>query len=128
MCCELTIDDSTGVVMVTVTGNPTLDDLRETMTQIWQTPEYLENLRVLWDLRNGTIGHLRSSDLRRVAEHEAEKRPNLPQSRVAYLVEQQVDFGMARMLNAFLKDEPLEDRVFRDSEAAWAWLIHQTPA
>jgi hypothetical protein len=127
MSCELTIDDSTGVVVVIVTGNPTPDDLRETMTRIWQTREYLENLRVLWDLRSGTIGHLRSSDLRRIAEHESEKRPDLPQSRVAYLVEQQVDFGMARMLNAFLEDEPLEDRIFRDSEAAWAWLIDRSP-
>ena len=122
MSCELTIDESTGVVVITVTGSPSLDDLRDTMTRIWQTPEYLENLRVLWDFREGGVAHLLSADLRQVAKHQAGGRPDLPTSRVAVLVDRQVDFGLGRMLNVFLEDQPLEDRVFRDSEAAWAWL------
>jgi hypothetical protein len=122
MACSVQEDRADGLVTVLVDGEPSVEEIQSAMATIWTTPTYLENLRVLWDLRKGSLGHLDTQALRDVAQFEQNKRPDLATSRIALLVGRDVDFGLSRMLGAFMSEEPLEDRVFRDVEAAKAWL------
>ena len=121
MPCTVGVDESTGVV-VRVEGEPDVEEIQDAMSEIWKTPEYRSNLRVLWDVRAGSAANLSSEALRTIARFQRDKRPELPQSRVAVLVAREVDFGLMRMLGAFLPEGPLQENVFRDTETAWQWL------
>jgi hypothetical protein len=122
MPCTVGVDESTGIVVVHVEGEPDVEEIKDAMSKIWQTPEYRSNLRVLWDVRTGNAANLSSETLRDIARFQRDKRPELPQSRVAILVAREVDFGLMRMLGAFLPEGPLQENVFRDAETAWQWL------
>ena len=122
MPCTVGVDHSTGTVVVSVEGESNVEEIQDAMSEIWQTPEYRSNLRVLWDLRTGSAANLSSEMLRAIAWFQRDKRPDLPQSRVAVLVAREVDFGLMRMLGAFLPEGPLQEDVFRDAETAWQWL------
>ena len=122
MPCAVTVDADTGVVVVTVEGRLTIEDTRSAIQEIWRTPEYLEHFRVLWDFRHTGISHFSTDDLREVAAFQQKERSELPRSRIALLVSKEVDFGLMRMLGAFLPEADLENDVFRDAESAWSWL------
>ena len=122
MPCSVRLDASTGVVVVAVDGEPSVDEIGEAVDEICGRPEYHRNPRVAWDLRRGGVAHLSTDELQQIARFLSEKRADLRRFRVALLVGREVDYGVLRMLGAFLSDEPLEDQVFRDAEAAWAWL------
>ena len=122
MPCSVRLDASTGVLVVAVDGEPSVDEIGEAIEEICRTPEYHRNRRVAWDLRRGGVAHLSTDELQQIARFSSEKRADLPRARVALLVGREVDYGVLRMLGVFLSDEPLEDQVFRDAEAAWAWL------
>ena len=122
MPCSVRLDASTGVVVVAVDGEPSVDEISEAVDEICRLPEYHLNPRVVWDLRRGGVAHLSPDELHQIARFLSEKRADLRRVRVALLVGREVDYGVLRMLGVFLSDEPLEDQVFRDAEAAWAWL------
>ena len=74
-------------------------------------------------LSKGSVAHLGPDDLRVLVEFQVNERPEgLARSKIGFLVRQDVDYGMMRMLGAFLPEDMLDDHVFRDADAAWRWL------
>ena len=116
-------DASTGVVVVVLEGEVSVEGIRSAMLNIWQSPVYREHLRVLWDLRKGSTAHLSAGDGRELSLFEKHERPEgLAPSKVAFLVDGDSDFGMMRMFGVYMPEELLDINVFREAEAAWRWL------
>jgi hypothetical protein len=122
MPCIVEADVATGVVVVRAEGSLSVEEVRGAILEIWRTPEYQAQLRVLWDLREGAVADFSAADLQEIASFNDEKRPELPRSRVAVLVDREVDYGVMRMLGAFLPGQKVENQVFREEAAAWRWL------
>ena len=57
-----------------------------------------------------------------MATHHLTSRPELPESRAAVVTAGELEFGMARMTEAFLSDSPVDMQIFRDIERAYRWL------
>jgi hypothetical protein len=55
-----------------------------------------------------------TADLREVATRHLSNRPDLPDSRAAVVVSRDLEFGMARMFEAFLAEGPVDMQIFRD--------------
>ena len=83
----------------------------------------------LHDLR-GWRGNLPTETLRRIADGAHARRQHLPAEarmarRVAFLVSNDLAFGLARMLEVMVEDHEREQplaRAFRDFDRARAWL------
>ncbi|MGI9627840.1 MAG: hypothetical protein ACR2QM_13470 [Longimicrobiales bacterium] len=92
-------------------------------TELVGHPEWRAGLDEFADLRGADLTAVSSEGLRRVAElserlHSgADKVP-----RTAVLVDQDVNFGLGRMYEAFSAESPETLQLFRDLDAALEWL------
>ena len=115
-------DAAEGVVTIAVDGVPDIAEIRDVIIKTWSDPVFQSTARGLWDLRNADLSGISAAELRTVADLEENRRPDLPRSRIALVVSREVDFGMLRMLEAFLPESTLDYHVFRDFDDAWHWL------
>ena len=78
--------------------------------------------RFLWDLRELVEGPDSTSELRNAAAWVKRSQETWGGTRVAILVSRDVDFGIARMYQAFAEQIDVEYQIFRDRDEAQAWL------
>jgi hypothetical protein len=109
-------------------GQLTPDELVEAYADFLETgPTPL----VLWDLSSASLAGMRSEDLRAVAKRAAELATDRrPPGRSALVVgPRDVEYGLARMLSAFLAFEKcnLDVEAFRAVDDAKAWLLEAQP-
>ncbi len=115
-------DRGSGVVRFTVTGPLRPDELRDTLAELYATHPPELPRRFFWDLRGADIDWS-SDEIRSFAGWVRANR--LPgDGRTAVVVDRDFHFGLARMYEVFSADLPVEFVVFRDVEAATAWMAH----
>jgi len=120
----LKTDRETGIPIITIVDNMTLEKFREFLAAISDTPSYRGSDGCLWDLRS-VSDLLPTIAIRYLA---ASVRQVKSPGRTAIVVERNVHFGLARMF-AVCSDQPRNARrVFRDYEQARAWLLEAAPS
>ena len=116
---SLTLDELTGIPIVTVHGELTYADIRQFMSSIPDIPTYRDSSKRLWDLRH-VAGLPTTNTVRSVA---ASVRSETTTPRIAaFVVDQDVHFGLARMFEMLSEQPGVTRRVFRDYVEARHWL------
>ncbi|MDR3581356.1 MAG: hypothetical protein P4L44_15455 [Oryzomonas sp.] len=110
---ELTIRKIIGEV----TASVLMDNLRQ-----FYAGHVTEN--VIWDLTDGSIGNLTSSNMKQISElvlHHAHTRID---GKTAIAAPENVDFGMSRMLHTYadIGNIPFETQIFRTLAEAAKWV------
>ncbi len=118
---ELVIDQKAepGIIVGTASGQLRLQDLKAAAAALWREVTAPEAC-VLWDLR-GVNFELSSAE---VAEFAAFGKQNSPFAglRMAFLVSDDLAFGLIRMFDVFRATERTHTAVFRIRSQALAWL------
>lgn len=109
------IDSQDGVTAVCFSKKPGLDDLCKAIDDVAE--HYLCELR-LWDFNCGL--DMTENEIRRLAAYGKSKF--LKPSKVATVAQKDLAFGVARIHDAYRKDELSEQRVFRSEQEARVWL------
>jgi len=80
---------------------------------------------VLWDFRNATLNGLYENQLREIAWDLRDYIRLRTGGKTAFVVADDIAFGIARMFEAFSESEGItvEQRTFRDIEDAIIWLL-----
>ena len=115
------VESSTGVTMFTVVGEAdALEILNQIVTFLREAP----TMRVIWDIRNGTLSPLSPHDLRMIVERAGPLTHVRAGGRTAIVCSRAVDFGLSRMFQTFaeLAAIPFEIRVARDLDDARRWI------
>jgi hypothetical protein len=103
---------------VTLTGDVHLDDVTEALNAVAPGARFPASRR-LWDFRSATV-RMSPEELRRAADLSAGW--DHERARVAFLVNDDLHFGLARIHAAYRESDTLSLRVFRDLDAALAYL------
>jgi hypothetical protein len=79
---------------------------------------------VVWDLGSGTLRKISPADLKMIIVRAAPYAGSRAGGRTAIVCVNDRDYGLSRMFEAFAEsyDIPFEIQVFRNPEAARAWL------
>ena len=121
MAAEPRFDPEMGIWVIRLTGSVSVEDALEASRTIDASASPLRDAPRLWDARavgeGPTVG---SKDLRGLAAGPDAKEAR---GRVAVVVRRDVDFGLARMYEAYVAESPAELRVFREYSEAVAWLV-----
>lgn len=112
-------NDELGVWELSTTGALTLDEI----VRLVDEHDWERAPRVLWDLRNLEEAPRTSPELRLAADLLEEAHRRLEGGRTAIVVARDLDFGLARMFQAFADGAGVRYEIFRDREAALAWLL-----
>ncbi|NNM04790.1 MAG: hypothetical protein HKO65_06765 [Gemmatimonadetes bacterium] len=115
-------DEARDIITFTIAGEWDAGEIIEAIEALW--PEQIRTgiLRVLWDMRGVDGGGVDTVEVREVANHHLTARPELPESRAAVVTSRDLEFGMARMTEAFITESPVDMQIFRDIQKAYEWL------
>lgn len=107
-----------GLVTVKLIGEQSVEDIKTIFDEITQDGKFESNKRI-WDISQAKIPS-ESKILREMANLSVSR--DLPNSRVATISTDDLNFGLLRMHEAFRADNGTEMCVFRNPEDAKAWL------
>jgi len=116
-------DETRGVIVVTLRGHWDAKGILEALQTLWAEQLRTGTLGALWDFRGVRAGGVTTGQLREVATRHMSDRPALPESRAAVVVSGDLEFGMARMTEAFIAEGLVDMQIFRDMTKASDWLI-----
>ena len=123
MTIERRIDPETGRVTLTATGSIEVKDLQGSLREMTEAAEFRPGADIVWDFRKAEAADLTPDRLRDMVSFVSgiqEARGS--DYKVAIVVARNVDFGLARMYEAFSDELPCELRVFMNLEDADAWM------
>ena len=112
------ISEQDDILLVTIKGNPSVDDIKHILDNTRDSSGYSHNAR-LWDFREAAF-NFSQHEIIDIAAYAslADEQP----SRVAMLVSEDLSFGVSRIYEAFRYNDLTRINVFRDKAQAIAWL------
>ena len=125
---ELNYDRATGILRATATG--VLDFDREScmqefiraMLEIVGGREYHPAVPTIWDLRQLDFSRTNREQEERLVGIR-ERFPLRKDARLAYVVGDDFAFGMVRMLDTLMDEQPERSNIFYDYQQAEHWLL-----
>ena len=121
----LNYDTDHDVVVGTGTGTLGYLDALEGAVSLWEHCEW-KGKSVVWDFRAAHFD-MTGDSVREFADFVTKHQPLSRPPRVALVVSNDFNFGMARMFEAFREDLSTEVRVFQIYEDAVAWTAQAAP-
>ena len=119
MIVSIQIEPETGMAIATCSGVLRLGDAQEGATALWKTPGW-SGRSVVWDFREALF-NMSSLDTQNIAQFIFTHQPATPPSKVAFVTQRDLDFGMARVFDVYRQDPRTTFQVFRDYEEAISW-------
>ncbi len=119
------VDPETGIGVVHVEGEATLEEGIEALRGLWASPDY--RFRLLLDAREHA-GSVEASVWHQLSALTDRERPEASGGRTVYLVSRDVDFGMSRMAQALYAEPPIGFLVTRSYDEAIAFLMEEDGA
>ena len=119
------VDKTKNLVIYTLTGELTLDDIQSTIKSFWEAHEL--TLNALWDARRAKLTNLESSDMESITAfigqytHRFEEREG---GKSAVVASSDLQYGLSRILGTLyeIKDFPTKLQIFRQMDEAMEWL------
>lgn len=119
------VDEVRRIIVVTLRGQWDAKGILEALQTLWAEQRRTGMLGALWDLRDVRAGGVTTGQLREVATRHMGDRPALPESRAAVVVSGDLEFGIARMMEAFVSEGQVDMQIFRDLSEASDWLAEE---
>ena len=112
------ISEQDDILLVSIKGNPSVDDIKRILDKTRDTTGYSHPAR-LWDFRDASF-NFSQHEIIDIAAYASVADDR--QSRVAMLVSEDLSFGVSRIYEAFRHNNLTRINVFRDKTDAIAWL------
>ena len=112
------LSEQDDILLVSIRGNPSVDDIKHILDETRDASGYSHNAR-LWDFREATF-NFSQHEIIDIADY-ASDADNSP-ARVALLVSEDLAFGVSRIYEAFRHNNLTRIHVFRDKALAITWL------
>lgn len=126
MPVSIQIEKDSGVAVVTCSGLLRFDDARQAAEELWKAPDW-PGVSAVWDFRASQFD-VSASDVREIARFILAHQREPPPERMTFVAPRDVDFGLARMFEAFRYDPRTSFCVFRDHYEAIVWARSQEPS
>ena len=119
------VDETKNLVIYTLFGELTLDEIINTIKSFWEAHDL--TLNALWDARRANLTHLKSSDMENIIPfiseyaHRFEERKG---GKSAVVASSDLQYGLSRILGTFYEIEnfPIQLKIFRIMDEAMEWL------
>ncbi len=104
-------------------GTLSTQDILDTFDEMVKHPDFVEGSDALWDLCDASHPDLTVTDLYNIGSHVQKHAEKRGAGKTAWIVLNQVDFGIARMFEMLTdQDISIKFRVFDSVEEAKDWI------
>jgi len=121
---SIQIETGSGIAIVTCTGELRASEAKEDVVALWNDNDWA-GIAAVWDFREAQFV-ISSPEVQELADFVLTHQP-APPEKVAFVTGRDVDFGLARMFEAFRSDPRTAFKVFRDFDAALQWAGAREP-
>ncbi len=119
MSLTIDLESIDGICIGIAEGTLTLDEIKQSAATMWRLAEG-PDIRMLWDLRKAKFD-LEVAQVSDLAD-TVKLMIASGESRIAFVVTEDLEFGLIRMYEAFRHSDTSRTSVFRDRDKAIAWL------
>ena len=123
MPIDTVIDNDKGVIIHTVTGRITFEDITSSFEKATNHSDFVKSLPVLWDFRAADGTKITGNEIKtfiRFYESQSDKRSGI---KAALLVSGDLEFGLLRMYEAQAFNIPAQIEIFRNYDDAMQWVL-----
>jgi len=119
------VDKTKKLIIYTLTGELTLDEIQSTIKSFWEAHEL--TLNALWDARSAKLTNLKSSDMESLTALIGQYRHRFKErkgGKSAIVASSDLQYGLSRIVGAFytIENFPTQLQTFRQIDEAMEWL------
>ena len=122
MPIHIEVDAATNLRVVTFEGEIRDNDVIDTFSTYWQSPDYDPSLNEFYDCSGMTYTDITGEGMRKIAGVNMGFNQEGPGVKVAMFAPTDVAYGLIRMYQVFTEDSASDLQVFRDRSDALRWL------
>ncbi len=123
---SMRVDDQGGVLRVFLSGRFRLDEWFEVLDAMPTTPGFHTGLHTIFDGREAHFGFSSEEIQRLVMKLRDRVESRGTGFRSAFVVDEDVDYGIARMITALVDQLPFEAAAFRSVTEAESWVLGES--
>ena len=122
MRLEIKIDSVRSIARMRVFGVWDVSEFSARLTELTDHPDFKPGMPAIWDMRDADLAGMTKGDMLAAGEKSRQLADRRGNARVAFVVPDDLRFGMARMPQVVGRSPNLDIQVFRDFAAAEAWI------
>jgi hypothetical protein len=115
------VDKNSSVMIHTVTGEITFEEVKSSYETLRAHPNYQEDIFTIWDIRDADASKFDSQDVIRLARYFETQIKNRTKYKVAVIVSRDLEYGLSRMYQVATADLPAKIGIFINLEDAKIW-------
>lgn len=123
MPVDFTIDNKAGLLIYTITGKHTVENIKLTFEKALKHPDYVQNIPAIWDLRQTDASNIHEKEVKDLARYFEIQSITNPGYKAALVASDDLAYGLSRMLEAYAFDVKSIIQVFRNFEEAKKWVL-----
>ena len=116
------VDKKNAIMIYTVTGKMSFDDIKSAYEAISLRPEFREDMNSIWDIRDADASKLDSQDVMRIARYIETQLKDRSKFKAAVLVSRYLEYDLSRVYQVASADLPAKIEIFNNLEDAKKWV------
>ena len=116
------VDKRDKIMIHTVTGEMTIDEIKSSYETILSHPEFQEDMNSIWDMRDADASKFENQDVIRIARYFETQFKNRAEFKVALIVFRDFEYDLSKTYQLATADLPAKIGIFHNFEQAKNWL------
>ena len=116
------VDKKDEIMIHTVTGEMTIDEVKSSYETILSHPEFQEDMNSIWDMRDADASKFENQDVIRIARYFETQFKNRSEFKVAVIVSRNLEYDLSTTYQVATADLPAKIGIFFNLEEARKWL------
>ena len=125
MPIDLSFDQTLGIAVLRVVGTADVEEVFSCTAAMVEHKDFVRGMPSLWDLTEADVEPVNRGRAERVGHDNKRLADRRGQARVAIVGNDDLRFGIARMLGVLSTSPNLEVMVFRDLKSAQEWAVSE---
>ena len=116
------VDKKAEVMIHTVTGKMTVEEIKSSYESVRSRPDFQENMNSIWDIRDADASKFDSQDVIKVARYFETQTKNRAKYKTAVIVSRDLEYGLSKIYQVAAADLPAKIGIFNNLEEAKKWV------
>jgi len=122
MPVKTVIDNKTGVMIRTVTGEITFEEIKSSYEASLTHPDFQMNMQVIWDVRDADASKFHRRDIIRIARYFETQLKDRADYKAAVVVSRDLESDLTKVYQVAAADLSPKIGIFRSLEEAKKWV------
>jgi hypothetical protein len=122
MTVNTVVDKKALVVIHTVTGEITFQEIRSSYESVCSHPDFKENMNSIWDIRDADASKFDSQEVIKIARYFETQTKTRAKYKAAIIVSRDLEYGLSRKYQVAAADLPAKIGIFITLEEAKKWV------